>query len=53
MSKPADWFSDAKLGIFIHWGIYTIPAFAPRGRTIVEIMRDHPDRHRPIPRSSG
>ena len=43
MSKPADWFSDAKLGIFIHWGIYTIPAFAPRGRTIVEIMRDHPD----------
>jgi alpha-L-fucosidase len=23
------WFDDAKLGIFIHWGIYSVPAFAP------------------------
>ena len=23
------WFEDAKLGIFIHWGIYSVPAFAP------------------------
>ncbi len=22
------WFMDAKLGIFIHWGIYCVPAFA-------------------------
>lgn len=22
------WFSDAKLGIFIHWGIYSVPAYA-------------------------
>ncbi|MBR1785253.1 MAG: alpha-L-fucosidase [Bacteroidales bacterium] len=22
------WFSDAKLGIFIHWGLYSVPAFA-------------------------
>lgn len=22
------WFADAKLGIFIHWGLYSIPAFA-------------------------
>jgi alpha-L-fucosidase len=22
------WFMDAKLGIFIHWGIYSVPAFA-------------------------
>ena len=21
------WFRDAKLGIFIHWGIYSVPAF--------------------------
>ena len=21
------WFKDAKLGIFIHWGVYTVPAF--------------------------
>ncbi|WP_227377662.1 alpha-L-fucosidase [Haladaptatus halobius] len=23
------WFRDAKLGIFIHWGIYSVPAWAP------------------------
>ncbi|MEM6644961.1 MAG: alpha-L-fucosidase [Bacteroidota bacterium] len=22
-----DWFADAKLGIFIHWGVYSVPAF--------------------------
>ncbi|WP_410873269.1 alpha-L-fucosidase [Nocardia sp. A7] len=22
------WFSDAKLGVFIHWGLYSVPAFA-------------------------
>ena len=22
------WFSDAKLGIFIHWGLYSVPAWA-------------------------
>ncbi len=22
------WFSDAKLGIFIHWGVYSVPAYA-------------------------
>ncbi len=26
------WFSDAKLGIFIHWGLYSVPAYAsPEG----------------------
>jgi alpha-L-fucosidase len=24
-----DWYQDAKFGIFIHWGIFSIPAFAP------------------------
>jgi alpha-L-fucosidase len=24
-----DWFNDAKLGIFIHWGLYSVPAWAP------------------------
>lgn len=28
-SRPTpDWFLDAKLGIFIHWGVYSVPAFA-------------------------
>ena len=21
-----DWFEDAKFGIFIHWGVYSVPA---------------------------
>ena len=29
-SRPLpSWFSDAKFGIFIHWGIYSVPAYAP------------------------
>lgn len=24
-----EWFKDAKLGIFIHWGIYSVPSWAP------------------------
>jgi alpha-L-fucosidase len=27
-ATPA-WFSDAKFGIFIHWGVYSVPAYAP------------------------
>ena len=26
------WFEDAKFGIFIHWGLYSVPAYAPRGQ---------------------
>ncbi len=29
-----DWFHDAKLGIFIHWGLYSVPAWAPHGGDI-------------------
>lgn len=25
--KTPDWFLDAKFGIFIHWGVYSVPAF--------------------------
>lgn len=24
-----DWYNDAKLGIFIHWGLYSVPGWAP------------------------
>src|SRR5210317_1191697 len=31
-SRPAaEWFSDAKFGIFIHWGPYSVPAWTPKG----------------------
>lgn len=25
--KVPDWYMDAKFGIFIHWGVYSVPAF--------------------------
>ena len=32
-SRPIhSWFTDAKFGIFIHWGVYSVPAFAEVGR---------------------
>ena len=31
-SRPVPaWFDDAKFGIFIHWGLYSVPAWAKRG----------------------
>jgi alpha-L-fucosidase len=27
--KVPDWYQNAKLGIFIHWGLYSVPAWAP------------------------
>lgn len=29
--NPA-WFTDAKFGIFIHWGVYSVPAWGPKER---------------------
>lgn len=28
------WFTKAKFGIFIHWGVYSVPAWAPTGDSI-------------------
>ncbi len=31
-SRPMpEWFTDAKFGIFIHWGPYSVPAWSPKG----------------------
>ena len=31
-SRPTpDWWVDAKFGIFIHWGVYSVPAFTTKG----------------------
>ncbi|MBI1400559.1 alpha-L-fucosidase [Hyphomonas sp.] len=35
-----EWYARPQLGIFIHWGIFTIPAWAPRGRAIHELVGD-------------
>ena len=31
-----DWFQDAKFGIFIHWGLYSVPAFAVKELSFTE-----------------
>jgi len=42
-----EWFKDAKLGIFIHWGVYAVPAFDnewyPRFMYRDEISRKGPN----------
>ncbi len=29
-----EWFDNAKFGIFIHWGIYSVPAYAPKRKDV-------------------
>jgi alpha-L-fucosidase len=36
------WYHDAKLGIFIHWSLSSVPGFATREHDITELMRDRP-----------
>ncbi len=36
-----EWYHDAKLGIFIHWGLYSVPAFAITGKDIKQNVRDN------------
>jgi alpha-L-fucosidase len=39
-----DWFHDAKFGIFVHWGVSSIPAFAPPNKKgISEIDLGNPE----------
>lgn len=36
-----EWYRKAKLGIFVHWGLYSVPAFAERGDSDYSVfMRD-------------
>ena len=31
-SRPMPaWFDEAKFGIFIHWGVYSVPSWGPKG----------------------
>jgi alpha-L-fucosidase len=34
-----DWYARPQLGIFIHWGIFAVPAYAPCGVSISELFR--------------
>jgi alpha-L-fucosidase len=39
--RVPDWYEDAKLGVFLHWGLYSVPAWAPRVPDIQTILRAH------------
>jgi alpha-L-fucosidase len=40
-SKKMEWFKNAKLGIFIHWGIYSVNGIPNHGHSsiIISIMK--------------
>jgi alpha-L-fucosidase len=29
-----EWFLDAKFGVFIHWGVYSVPAWGVHGQSL-------------------
>ena len=33
------WYDDAKLGIFLHWGLYSIPGWGPQVADIQELLQ--------------
>ncbi|MEU4930558.1 alpha-L-fucosidase [Streptomyces yokosukanensis] len=35
------WFQGAKFGIFIHWGVYSVPAWSPVGKEYAEWYWNH------------
>jgi len=39
-----DWYAQPQLGIFIHWGMFAIPAYAPAEVSITELFRTDYDR---------
>jgi len=34
------WYDDAKLGIFLHWGLYSVPGWAPQVPDIQQMLHD-------------
>ncbi|NQY73694.1 MAG: alpha-L-fucosidase, partial [Candidatus Margulisbacteria bacterium] len=39
----------AKLGIFIHWGPYTVPAWAPSGKAVDELIQEGSESLKELP----
>ncbi|WP_430387911.1 alpha-L-fucosidase [Dyella sp. 20L07] len=46
--RTPDWYRDAKFGIFIHWGVYSVPAFKGEWypRHMYEREGENSDRYR-------
>jgi alpha-L-fucosidase len=41
--EPPEWYRDAKFGIFIHWGVYSVPAFGDEWYPRNMYRRDTPE----------
>jgi alpha-L-fucosidase len=39
--RVPDWFADAKLGAFVHWGLFSVPGFAPTTRYTDVLHHDY------------
>jgi alpha-L-fucosidase len=39
--ESIEWFNQAKFGMFIHWGLYSVPAGVWNGRTMEEMGRPY------------
>ena len=35
-----DWYADAKLGVFIHWGLFSVPGWAPQVDDVQQVLKD-------------
>ena len=45
-SRPSpQWFEDAKFGIFIHWGVYSVPSWGPKDRYSEWYWHDMQDKN--------
>jgi alpha-L-fucosidase len=36
-----DWYDDAKLGVFVHWGLYSVPGWAPQVPDIQQMLTEN------------
>jgi alpha-L-fucosidase len=40
VNRPCpDWYERPQLGVFIHWGMFAVPAYAPGGVSITDLFR--------------
>ncbi|MYW04362.1 alpha-L-fucosidase [Streptomyces sp. SID3343] len=44
LARPLpEWFDDAKFGVMITWGLYSVPAWAPLDDRLVKLLAEHGD----------
>lgn len=36
-----DWYKDAKFGVFLHWGLFSVPAYAPVGEYKTVLQKNY------------